>query len=93
MLVSMGAQIDGIGSNRLTIEGVERLRGGEARIGADYMEVGSFIGAAVMTGGEITIQNADPQYLNMIALVYERLGVHWETRGEDIFVPAHQSLR
>ena len=92
MLVSMGAQIDGIGSNRLTIEGVERLRGGEARIGADYMEVGSFIGAAVMTGGEITIQNADPQYLNMIALVYERLGVHWETRGEDIFVPAHQSL-
>lgn len=92
MLVSMGAQIDGIGSNRLTIEGVERLRGGEARIGADYMEVGSFIGAAVMTGGEITIQNADPQYLDMIALVYDRLGVHWETRGEDIFVPAHQAL-
>jgi UDP-N-acetylglucosamine 1-carboxyvinyltransferase len=92
MLVSMGAQIDGIGSNRLTIQGVKRLRGGEARIGADYMEVGSFIGAAVMTGGEITIKNADPQYLDMIALVYERLGVHWETRGEDIFVPAHQSL-
>jgi UDP-N-acetylglucosamine 1-carboxyvinyltransferase len=92
MLVSMGAQIDGIGSNRLTIEGVERLHGGEARVGADYMEVGSFIGAAAMTGGALTIQNADPQYLDMIALVYERLGVTWETRGEDIFVSANQSL-
>lgn len=92
MLVGMGAQIDGIGSNRLTIEGVERLHGGEARVGADYMEVGSFIGAAAMTGGALTIQNADPQYLDMIALVYERLGVTWETRGEDIFVPANQSL-
>ena len=92
MLVGMGAQIDGIGSNRLTIQGVERLHGGEARVGADYMEVGSFIGAAVMTGGEITVKNADPQYLDMIALVFERLGVAWETRGEDIFVPAHQSL-
>jgi UDP-N-acetylglucosamine 1-carboxyvinyltransferase len=92
MLVSMGAHIEGVGSNCLTIEGVERLRGGEARVGADYMEVGSFIGAAVMTGGEITIQDADPHYLDMIALVYERLGVTWETRGEDIFVPALQSL-
>ena len=92
MLVGMGAHIDGIGSNRLTIEGVERLHGGEARVGADYMEVGSFIGAAVMTGGEITIKDADPQYLDMIALVFERLGVAWETRGEDIFVPSHQSL-
>jgi UDP-N-acetylglucosamine 1-carboxyvinyltransferase len=92
MLVGMGAQMDGIGSNRLTITGVERLRGGEARVGADYMEVGSFIGAAAMTGGALTIQNADPQYLDMIALVYERLGVTWETRGEDIFVPANQSL-
>lgn len=92
MLVGMGAVIDGIGSNRLTIQGVDRLHGGEARVGADYMEVGSFIGAAAMTGGEITIRNADPQYLDMIALVYERLGVTWETRGEDIFVPAHQSL-
>ena len=92
MLVGMGAQIEGIGSNRLTIQGVERLRGGEARVGADYMEVGSFIGAAAMTGGALTIQNADPQYLDMIALVYERLGVSWETRGEDIFVPANQYL-
>ena len=92
MLNSLGAQIEGIGSNRLVITGVERLHGGEARVGADYMEVGSFIGAAAMTGGEITIQNADPEHLDMIALVYERLGVHWEARGQDIFVPSHQSL-
>ncbi len=87
MLVGMGAQIDGIGSNRLTIQGVERLHGGEARVGADYMEVGSFIGAAVMTGGEITIQQADPQYLDMIALVFERLGVHWETARRRCLCP------
>jgi UDP-N-acetylglucosamine 1-carboxyvinyltransferase len=92
MLVGMGAKIDGIGSNRLIIEGVERLHGCEARVGADYMEVGSFIGAAVMTGGEITIREADPHYLDMIALVFERLGVSWETRGADIFVPSHQKL-
>lgn len=92
MLVALGGQIDGIGSNRLTIQGVERLNGGTARIGADYIEVGSYIGAAAVTGGEITIKQADPQYLDMVALVFERLGVHWETRGEDIFVPATQAL-
>ncbi len=92
MLAGMGAIIDGAGSNRLTIQGVERLHGGEARVGADYMEVGSFIGAAVMTGGEITLRQADPHYLDMIALVFERLGVSWETRGDEVFVPSHQSL-
>ncbi|MBC7810212.1 MAG: UDP-N-acetylglucosamine 1-carboxyvinyltransferase [Burkholderiales bacterium] len=92
MLNAMGAQIDGIGSNRLTITGVERLHGCEARVGADYLEVGSFIGAAVVTGGEITIHDADPQYLDMIALVFERLGVTWDVRGQDIFVPSGQAL-
>ncbi len=92
MLVGMGALIDGIGSNRLTIDGVERLNGGEARVGADYMEVGSFIGAAVMTGGAITIRNADPQYLDMIALVFERLGVQWTAQDDTVVVPGHQSL-
>jgi UDP-N-acetylglucosamine 1-carboxyvinyltransferase len=92
MLVALGVPVDGIGSNRLTIQGVDRLIGGEARVGADYMEVGSFIGAAVVTGGELTICQADPQYLDMIALVFDRLGVTWETRGEDIFVPACQAL-
>jgi len=92
MLVGMGAHIDGIGSNRLTIEGVDRLNGGEARVGADFMEVGSYIGAAVMTGGELTIRQADPEYLTTIALVFERLGVRWEVLGADIHVPAHQPL-
>jgi UDP-N-acetylglucosamine 1-carboxyvinyltransferase len=92
MLVALGVPIDGIGSNRLIVQGVDRVTGGEARVGADYMEVGSFIGAAVVTGGELTIHEADPHYLDMIALVFDRLGVTWETRGEDIFVPASQAL-
>jgi UDP-N-acetylglucosamine 1-carboxyvinyltransferase len=92
MLNTLGAQIEGIGSNQLTITGVSRLHGGEARVGADFMEVGSFIGAAVVTGGEILIRDADPEYLDMIALVFERLGVQWEVRGSDIFVPSNQQL-
>jgi UDP-N-acetylglucosamine 1-carboxyvinyltransferase len=92
MLNALGAQIEGTGSNRLVITGVARLYGGEARVGADYMEVGSFIGAAVMTGGEILIREADPEHLEMIELVYERLGVRFETQGRDIFVPSNQSL-
>jgi UDP-N-acetylglucosamine 1-carboxyvinyltransferase len=92
MLNTLGAKIDGVGSNRLVIEGVERLHGGEARCGADYMEVGSWIGAAVVTGGEIRIKDADPQYLDMVALVFERLGVTWTVDGQDLLVPSHQSL-
>ncbi len=92
MLISMGAQIAGAGTNQITIHGVARLNGGDIRVGADYMEVGSFIGAAVMTGGELLIRDADPQYLDMIALTFERLGVVWETRGADIFIPASQPL-
>jgi UDP-N-acetylglucosamine 1-carboxyvinyltransferase len=88
----MGAHIDGIGSNRLTIEGVDKLYGCEMRVGADYMEVGSWIGAAVMTGGALRIKQADPQYLDMIALVFARLGVEWTIDGEDVVVPAHQNL-
>ncbi len=92
MLNTLGASIEGIGTNRLLIEGVDRLHGGEARVGADYMEVGSFIGAAVMTGGELLIAGADPQFLDMIEISFQRLGVIWETRGNDIFVPATQPL-
>jgi UDP-N-acetylglucosamine 1-carboxyvinyltransferase len=92
MLSAMGAQVENAGSNRLVIHGVERLHGAEARIGADFMEVGSFIGAAAMTGGAITIREADPEYLDMVALVYERLGVTWETQGTDIHVSAGQPM-
>lgn len=92
MLIKLGAQIEGVGSNRLVITGVDRLHGGEVHIGADYMEVGSFIGAAVVTGGEIRIKDAYPEYMDVIALAFERLGVVWEVIGNDIFVPAHQRL-
>ena len=92
MLNTLGARISGAGSNRLVIDGVARLGGGEARVGADYMEVGSFIGAAAVTGGELLIQDADPDYLDMVALVFRRLGVTWELRGRDIYVSERQSL-
>ena len=92
MLNAMGAEIENVGSNCLTLHGVDRLHGAELRIGADYLEVGSFIGAAVMTGGEITIHQADPEHLDMIALVFAKLGVHWEARDDAIFVPAGQKL-
>lgn len=92
MLNNLGAQIEGLGSNQIIVHGVPRLHGGEARVGADFMEVGSLIGAAVMTGGELLIRDADPQTLDMTALVFGRLGVTWDVRDKDIFVPATQSL-
>jgi UDP-N-acetylglucosamine 1-carboxyvinyltransferase len=89
----LGAKIEGIGSNTLTLHGVEALHGGEFTIGADYLEVVSFVGAAVVTGGEICIQKAGRQHLDMIAQVFARLGVKWVPEGEDgLRVPAHQSL-
>jgi UDP-N-acetylglucosamine 1-carboxyvinyltransferase len=91
-LRELGAEIEGIGTSRLTITGVDRLHGGEFRIGADYMEVGSFIGAAALTRGEVRIKNANPRKLGMIDQVYRRLGVHWEVEGEDIVIPDGQSL-
>lgn len=91
-LNSMGACIEGIGSNRLKISGVDRLRGGEYRIGSDFMEVGSFIGAAAVTRSRIRIRDAQPGNLGMIRLVYERLGVRWHEDGNDIVVPADQEL-
>ncbi|MCA9950781.1 MAG: UDP-N-acetylglucosamine 1-carboxyvinyltransferase [Anaerolineales bacterium] len=89
----LGADIAGIGTNHLIINGVERLNGGEFTMGADFMEVGSFIGAAAVTGGEIRIRNADPQNLGMVRLVYEKIGVHWLEEGNDIIVPPGQPLR
>ncbi|MCP5094815.1 MAG: UDP-N-acetylglucosamine 1-carboxyvinyltransferase, partial [Chloroflexi bacterium] len=91
-LNQMGANITGVGTNRLTIQGVDQLSGTEFRIGSDFMEVGSFIGAAAVTGGEIRIQQASPRDLRMVRLVYEKIGVCWEVDGEDIIVPAQQPL-
>lgn len=91
-LNQLGAQIEGSGTNQLTIRGVEKLGGGDFRVAADYLEVGSFIGAAVVTQGELLIREADPEYLRMIALVFRRFGIEWETRDRDIFIPRQQNM-
>jgi len=91
-LNQLGANIKNVGSNTLMVEGVSELGGGEYTIGPDYLEVVSFIGAAAVTGGSILIRDAAPQYLDMIRLVFRRLGVRWEQQGEDIFVPEDQNL-
>jgi len=89
----LGARIENIGSNTLHISGVSKLNGGEFTIGPDYLEVVSFIGAAVVTKGSIRIRKAGPHHLDMIAGVFGRLGVKWNVDGEDIVVPEEQELR
>lgn len=93
MLNGMGAKIEGIGSNILRIEGVKKLGGTEFRIGPDFMEVGSIIGLAAVTRGEVEIQDAGPENLKMTKLAFGKLGIYWEQSGTTIRVPAGQSLR
>ena len=88
----LGAKIDGIGSNTLHITGVSSLTGGEFTIGPDLLEVVSYIGAAVVTRGEIRIRNAGVEHLEMVRQVFHRLGVNWLVDGQDLIVPADQSL-
>jgi UDP-N-acetylglucosamine 1-carboxyvinyltransferase len=88
----LGAQIQGIGSNTLHITGVQKLHGGEFTIGPDLLEVVSYIGAAVVTRGNIRIHNAGVQYLEMINQVFHRLGVYWQVEGNDLIVPSDQPL-
>ena len=88
MLNNMGADIKGVGSNLLTIHGVDRLHGTEHTLLADMIEVGSFIGMAAMTGSEITIKNAGITQLGIIPDVFRKLGIHMEYRGDDIFIPS-----
>jgi UDP-N-acetylglucosamine 1-carboxyvinyltransferase len=92
MLNALGARIENIGSNTLHISGVDGLGGGEHTIGPDYLEVVSFIGAAVVTGGSVRVCNAGPEHLHMARLVFQRLGVGWEIDGQDVVVPAGQRL-
>ncbi len=92
MLIAMGAKIDGVGSHTLTIEGSTSLHGGSAAVGPDYLEVGSFIALAAVTGGELLIRRARPQEHRVTASAYGKLGVRWEVRGDDIFVPRDQEL-
>lgn len=89
MLCRMGARIHGIGSNLLTIEGVEKLHGTKHEVLPDMIEIGSFIGMAVMTGSELTIKNVSYENLGIIPEAFRRLGILMERRGEDLFIP-HQ---
>lgn len=93
LLNQLGGQISNIGSNTLVINGVDQLSGGDFTIGPDYLEVVSYIGAAVVTRGSIRIKKAAPQYLDMIRYVFGRMGVVWNIEGEDILVPPDQSLQ
>jgi len=89
----LGAKITNIGSNTLHITGVASLNGGEFTIGPDYLEVISYIGAAVVTNGSIRIKDAGVKHLDMIHLVMKRLGVTWETENDDIIVTKDQELK
>ena len=90
MLNHMGARISGIASNLLTIEGVGRLHGAEHIILPDMIEVGSFIGMAAMTQGDITIKNAQVQHLGLIPQVFRRLGIEVWQKGDDLYVPTQE---
>jgi UDP-N-acetylglucosamine 1-carboxyvinyltransferase len=90
MLNGLGARISGIGTGILEIEGVDRLHGGTFRIGSDHIEVGSFIGLAAVTGGEILIQDAAVEHLDSTLLAFDRMGIRCEIRGGDLFVPGDQ---
>jgi UDP-N-acetylglucosamine 1-carboxyvinyltransferase len=90
MLVRFGAHISGIGTGILEIEGVGRLGGGEFRITSDHIEVGSFIGLAAVTRGEILIEDAAVEHLDSTLLGFDRMGIRCEIRGKDLFVPAEQ---
>jgi UDP-N-acetylglucosamine 1-carboxyvinyltransferase len=92
-LNAMGARIQGVGSNILTITGVDKLHGVDYKIGTDFMEVGSLIGLAAVTRGAIEIQDAEPENMRMTRLVFEKLGIHWDTDGTSIFVPVQQERK
>ncbi len=88
MINSMGGRISGAGSNRLVIEGVERMTGCKHRVLPDMIEVGSFIGLAAMTQSEITIKNVNYPMLGIIPETFARLGIKMELKGDDIFIPS-----
>jgi UDP-N-acetylglucosamine 1-carboxyvinyltransferase len=92
MLVKMGARIEGIGSNMLHIDGVERLSGCDHRVGADYIEVASFVGLAAVTGGDVTVTGVEHGDLRAILQAFGRLGVRTEAIGQDLHVPPGQEL-
>lgn len=90
MLIRMGANISGVGSNLLTIKGVESLNGTTHHILPDMVEIGSWIGLAAMTQSELTIKKVQWDYLGQIPSVFRKLGLTIERQGDDIFIPAHK---
>ena len=93
MLNTLGARIGGVGTNLLTIDGVNALGSGSHTIGPDFMEVASFIGLAAVTHSDIRICNCRPEEHRMTAIAFGKLGVRWRVEGQDILVPADQELR
>ena len=91
MLNRMGANISGIGSNLLTIEGVKQLGGTEHTLLPDMIEIGSWVGLAAMTQSEITIKNVRWEYLGQMPNIFRKLGITLEKKGDDIFIPAHNN--
>ena len=92
LLTAMGARIDGIGTNCLVVDGVERLHGADFAIGPDYLEVGSFIGLAAVTHSTLRIAACRPDQHGMTRIMFNRLGVDWRVDGDDIVVPDDQVL-
>ena len=92
MLIGMGAQIDGVGTNQLTVHGQTSLQGTTHRISPDFMEISSWIGLAAMTGSELLVTDVVPRDLRMVKVVYERLGVHFKIEGSSLTVPKSQKM-
>ncbi|MGH2915427.1 MAG: UDP-N-acetylglucosamine 1-carboxyvinyltransferase [Solirubrobacteraceae bacterium] len=92
MLISMGAAIDGVGSNVMTVHGQASLRGCTHEIAPDHIEIGSFMALAGVTGGELVVKDTRPDDLRMIRIVFERLGLRSEVHGHDVIVPGNQEL-
>ncbi|MBK3518160.1 UDP-N-acetylglucosamine 1-carboxyvinyltransferase [Carboxylicivirga marina] len=91
MLIAMGAKVTGVGSNLLTIEGVKELNGCNHTILPDMIEVGSFIGMAAMTSSEITIKNVGVEHLGIIPMMFQRMGINLQIKGDDIYIPSQES--
>ncbi len=92
MLNQMGAKISGIASNTLKIEGVKKLHGTEFAIGPDYMEIGSFIGLAAVTKGQLCIENINPKDLRPLKVAFGKLGIGWTLNGNSLIVPDQQKM-
>ena len=92
-LNAMGAKIEGIGTNTMTIHGGQKLHGCQHKIGPDHIEVGSLIGLAAVTKSEITIKNAGVEHLRSTLMNFERLGIRCQIRGDDLYIPAEQEMK